>query len=59
MVKNVNLLIVDDNIRTLEIVEDVFQESGYEYNIVMVNDARKAIRLVDRRYCKIRCKGMA
>ena len=50
MVKNVNLLIVDDDIRTLEIVEDVFQESGYEYNIAMVNDARKTIRLVDKRY---------
>jgi len=50
VVKNVNLLIVDDDIRTLEIVEDVFQESGYEYNIAMVNDARKAIRLVGRRY---------
>jgi len=48
MAKNVNLLIVDDDISLLETIGDVFQDRGY--NVAMVEDGRRAIRLVSRRY---------
>jgi len=48
MAKNVNILIVDDDISILETVGDVFQERGY--NVAMVDNGQKAIKLVMRRY---------
>lgn len=48
MAKNVNLLIVDDDISMLETIGDVFQDRGY--NVAMVEDGRRAIKLVSRRY---------
>jgi len=48
MAKNVNLLIVDDDISLLETIGDVFQDRGY--NVAMVEDGRRAIKLVSRRY---------
>jgi len=48
MARNVNLLIVDDDISILETVGDVFQEKGY--NVAMVDNGQKAIKLVSRRY---------
>ena len=48
MARNVNLLIVDDDISMLETIGDVFQDRGY--NVAMVEDGRRAIKLVSRRY---------
>ncbi len=48
MAKNVNLLIVDDDISLLETIGDVFQDRGY--NVAMVEDGHRAIRLVSSRY---------
>ncbi len=48
MARNVNLLIVDDDINMLATVGDVFQDRGY--NVAMVEDGRRAIKLVSRRY---------
>jgi diguanylate cyclase (GGDEF)-like protein len=48
MAKNVNLLIVDDDISLLETIGDVFQDKGY--NVAMVEDGHRAIRLVSSRY---------
>jgi diguanylate cyclase (GGDEF)-like protein len=48
MAKNVNLLIVDDDISMLETVGDVFQDRGY--NVAMVENGQRAIKLVRRRY---------
>jgi len=48
MAKNVNLLIVDDDVSMLETIGDVFQDRGY--NVAMVEDGRRAIKLVSRRY---------
>ncbi|MQY53646.1 MAG: response regulator, partial [Firmicutes bacterium] len=48
MAKNVNLLIVDDDISILETVGDVFQDKGY--NVAMVENGQRAIKLVSRRY---------
>jgi len=48
MAKNVNLLIVDDDLSLLETIGDVFQDRGY--NVAMVEDGRRAIKLVSRRY---------
>ena len=48
MARNVNLLIVDDDISILETVGDVFQDKGY--NVAMVDNGSRAIRLVSRRY---------
>jgi len=48
MAKNVNLLIVDDDISLLETVGDVFQDRGY--NVAMVEDGHRAIKLVSSRY---------
>lgn len=48
MAKNVNLLIVDDDINMLATVGDVFQDRGY--NVAMVEDGHRAIKLVSRKY---------
>lgn len=48
MAKNVNLLIVDDDISILETIGDVFQDKGY--NVAMVENGQRAIKLVSRRY---------
>jgi len=48
MAKNVNLLIVDDDITMLETIGDVFQDRGY--NVAMVEDGHRAIKLVSRKY---------
>jgi len=48
MAKNVNLLIVDDDVGMLETIGDVFQDKGY--NVAMVEDGTKAIKLVSKRY---------
>jgi diguanylate cyclase (GGDEF)-like protein len=48
MAKNVNILIVDDDISILETVGDIFQERGY--NVAMVDNGQRAIKLVSRRY---------
>ncbi|MDH5173658.1 MAG: response regulator [Elusimicrobiota bacterium] len=48
MAKMVNLLIVDDDISILETIGDVFQDKGY--NVAMVENGQRAIRLVKRRY---------
>jgi diguanylate cyclase (GGDEF)-like protein len=48
MAKNVNVLIVDNDVSMLETIGDVFQDRGY--NVAMVEDGRRAIKLVSRRY---------
>jgi len=48
MAKNVNLLIVDDDISLLQTIGDIFQDRGY--NVAMVEDGHRAIRLVSSRY---------
>jgi len=48
MAKNVNLLIVDDDINMLATIGDVFQDRGY--NVAMVEDGSRAIKLVSKRY---------
>jgi len=48
MAKNVNVLIVDDDVSMLETIGDVFQDRGY--NVTMVEDGHKAIKLASRRY---------
>jgi len=48
VVKNVNLLIVDEDISILETIGDIFQDRGY--NVAMVDNGQRAIKLVSRRY---------
>ena len=48
MARNVNLLIVDDDVGMLETIGDVFQDRGY--NVAMVEDGNRAIKLASRRY---------
>jgi len=46
MAKNVNLLIVDDDIGMVATIGDVFQDRGY--NVTMVDDGHRAIKLATR-----------
>jgi len=48
MAESIDLLIVDDDISILETIRDVFQDRGY--NVAMVEDGRRAIKLVSRRH---------
>ncbi len=48
MARTVNLLIVDDDISILETIGDVFENKGY--NVAMVENGHRAIKLVKRRY---------